>query len=102
MRLVGVALVLGGERGGHRAAAGAAGKHHLLALRVGNGGGIERRQRHDHRVRIAFDRGLVRLAHVDQQHAPGAQAFGHLFRREIFNFVGARDFVGHAQLPSAF
>ena len=74
MGVVGVALVLRGERGGDRAPAGAAGEHHLLALRIGNGGRIEHRQRHDHRVRIAFDGGLVQLAHIDQQHAAFGQA----------------------------
>jgi hypothetical protein len=44
---------------------------------------------------IALDRGLIRLAHVHQQHAAGAQAIGHLLGREIFHLVGARHVVGH-------
>ena len=61
-----------------------------LPLRVGNGGGVEARQRHDHRVGIAFDVGLFRLAHVDQQHAALAQALGDLLRGQVFDLAGAQ------------
>jgi hypothetical protein len=65
VRPVRIAPVLGDERGGDRAVTGAAGKYYLLALRIGNGSGIEARQRHDHRFGIAFRRDLIWLAHID-------------------------------------
>ena len=83
MGVVRQALRLRGQRSGDRAAAGAAGEHHLLALRIGDVRRIEARQRHDHRVGIALDRGLVQLAHVDQQHLALGQAARHVLGRQI-------------------
>ena len=99
MCLIGEACVLRRDRRGDRAAPRPAGKDHLLALRVGNGGWIEGRQRHDHAFRIALDRGFVRLAHVHQQHTAFAQARGDFVRRQICHLVSARHFVGHNATP---
>src|SRR5579864_5665198 len=46
MLVVRQARSLGGERGRHRALARAAGEYDLLALRIGDGLGIEGRERH--------------------------------------------------------
>src|SRR6202035_857774 len=64
--VVGKSRGLRGERGRYRSFSRAAGKHHLLALRIRNVFPVETRQRDDHGARIGFHRNLVRLAGVAQ------------------------------------
>jgi hypothetical protein len=83
MRAIGETLLLRYERSGHRPAARAAGEHDLTAGRLGNGGGIEAGQRNQNGLWKALDRGLVRLAHIDEQEAAVAEALSNLLRRQI-------------------
>src|ERR1700691_476731 len=96
MRTVGITLFLCGERGRHRAAAGAASKYNLAALRLRNLCRIEHRQWDDDRVGVTLDRGLVKLTHVDQHHAAGFKAAGHFFGIEVTYAVL---FIRHHRSP---
>src|SRR5262249_32088291 len=98
MRTIGETLLLRRERSGHRAAAGTAGGHHVTAARIGNGGRIETGQRNENGFGKTLDRGLVRLAHVDEDDAAVLQALSNLLRREIPH---SRILLGHScSLPA--
>src|SRR6187549_2916147 len=57
--VIGKAIGLRGQRGRHRALAGATCEDDLLARRIGQIGAIEARQRHHDGIRIGLDRDLV-------------------------------------------
>jgi hypothetical protein len=83
MRTIGKALFLRRQRGGHRSTSGTAGEHDLTTRGIGNGGGIKAGQRNDNGLGKALDRGLIRLADVDEHEAPIPQALSNLLRRQI-------------------
>jgi len=83
MRPVGKALLLRRQRGRHRSASGTAGEHDFTAGRIGDGGRVEAGQRNNDGVRKAFDRRLVRLAHIDEHEAAVLNALGNLLRAQI-------------------
>src|ERR1700733_301629 len=67
MLVVGQARGLRRQRRRHRALTGAAGEHHLLALRIGNIRGVEARQRNNHAVRIGLGGNFVRLTNINEK-----------------------------------
>src|SRR6266446_8109202 len=83
MLVVGKARRLRRQRRRHRALAGAAGKHHLLALGIGNGLRVEGRERNDHAAGIGFHGDFIRLADIDQQIASLGHSLGNVLRRQI-------------------
>src|SRR4051812_43733422 len=91
MLVIGKPGGLRGERSRHRALSRAAGKHHLLALRVRDRGRIESRERNDHAGRISLGRDLIGLADVDEEITPLFHALGHFLWCQILHLM-----IGHA------
>src|SRR5712672_2244750 len=81
------------QRGRHRTLAGATGKHHLLALRIGNRRGVKRRNRNDHAAGIGLGRDFVRLAEIDQEIASLRHSLRYLLRHQILHLV-----IRHAKI----
>src|ERR1700736_5353114 len=94
--VIGKARGLGGKRGRHRSLARAAGKHHLLALRIGNILRVESGERDDDRARIGLHRNLVWLTDVDQKITPLGHALRDVFRRQIVHLIAL---IRHAISP---
>src|SRR5689334_25447212 len=80
MLVIGKPGSLRGQRSRHRALSRAAGEHHFLAQGIGNGSGVEGRERHDHAARIGFSGDLIGLADIDEEITSLLHAFGHLLR----------------------
>ena len=64
--------------------------------------GIEARQRNDDRVRIGFDRNLVRLADVDQKIASLGHSLRYIFRRQIVNLTWSATQSSHDRMLLRF
>src|ERR1700758_3114595 len=97
MRTIGKTLLLRRERRSHRSTSGATGEHDVTAGRIGNGGGIEARQRNENGLRKAFDRGLIRLADVDKHEAAVLEALSDFLRRQIPHL---RILLRHSYFPA--
>jgi len=64
---------------------------------IGDRGRVEAGQRHHHGSRIALDRDLVRLAHIDQHHAAVREPAGDLLGGQIVN-TGITGLIRHGAL----
>ena len=95
MLVIGKARGLRGQRRRHRSFAGAAGKHHLLALGIGNILRVEARKRNDDAAGIGFHGDFVRLADVDQKIASLGHPLRDVFRRQIVHLM-----VRHSYPPN--
>jgi hypothetical protein len=95
MRVVWEPCCLGSLRRGDRALAGAAGEHDLASLGVGDLRRIKLGKRDNCGARIALKRGLIGLAHVNQQHASFGQTTGNFRRCQIAHFWAIGVVHGH-------
>jgi hypothetical protein len=97
MRAIGETPLLRRERGGNRPTSGTAGKHDIAAGRIRNDGGIEAGQRNENGVGKALDRGLIRLAHVNEHDTAVLQALRDLQWRQVpYLRILIRHFTLHA------
>src|ERR1700687_4642148 len=85
--VVGQSCGLGGQRRRYRSFPRAAGKDHLLALRIRNILRVETRQRNHDGARIGLYRNLVRLADVDEKVASLRHSLRDVFPRQIVNLT---------------